>query len=146
MALCYAQFINPIGGPEAIRAYRNTSKPRQPRGTKSSRRHLPPSARKTRKKRGDPGADRLPPPRLRKRPNTTRSHRRSSYRLRLHAGGTAAVLHNRRRTAIGTPEQLHEKFTTLAAEFDVDEFVISTFTEKPADRLHSMNYSHNYLN
>src|ERR1700743_1290366 len=27
MALCYAQFINPIGGPEAIRAYRERFKP-----------------------------------------------------------------------------------------------------------------------
>src|SRR5258708_7367389 len=27
MALCYAQFINPVGGPEAIRAYRNRFRP-----------------------------------------------------------------------------------------------------------------------
>jgi luciferase family oxidoreductase group 1 len=47
------------------------------------------------------------------------------------------VLFNRQRMAVGSPEQLLEKFQKLAWETDVDEIVISTFTDRPEDRLRS---------
>jgi hypothetical protein len=47
------------------------------------------------------------------------------------------VLHNRQRTAIGSPDEMREKLTNLAETFKVNEIVISTFTERSEDRLHS---------
>ena len=50
------------------------------------------------------------------------------------------VLHNRQRTVIGNPKEMQEKLVGLAAEFDVDEIVISTFTERVEDRLRSYEW------
>ena len=47
------------------------------------------------------------------------------------------VLYNRQRMAVGTPAQIEERLTRLAEEFGVDELVISTFTDRFEDRLHS---------
>jgi len=138
MALCYAQFINPVGGPDAIRAYRNRFKP-------SSTLTKPTTAV------GIFAFCSEDPQKV----YETRAL--IDYRLLGFEKGrydeipTVAaalaydytppewqrVLHNRRRTAVGTPEQLRDKFTGLAADFEVDEFIISTFTEDPADRFHS---------
>jgi len=38
---------------------------------------------------------------------------------------------------IGTKDLVREKFIALASAFDVDEIVISTFTDRFEDRLHS---------
>jgi alkanesulfonate monooxygenase SsuD/methylene tetrahydromethanopterin reductase-like flavin-dependent oxidoreductase (luciferase family) len=47
------------------------------------------------------------------------------------------VLYNRQRMAVGTPEQIREQFSRLAHEFGINELVISTFTDRFEDRLHS---------
>jgi len=47
------------------------------------------------------------------------------------------VLFNRDRMIIGTKDLVREKFIALASAFDVDEIVISTFTDRFEDRLHS---------
>jgi len=47
------------------------------------------------------------------------------------------VLFNRQRMAVGTPNQIKEQLNRLAHELAVDELVISTFTDRLEDRLHS---------
>ena len=138
MALCYAQFINPVGGPEAIRAYRSHFKASATLAEPKAAVGIFAFCSEDPKKVAETQA--LVDYRL-------LGFEKGQYdEIPTVAAATAyeytpaewqRVLHNRRRTAIGTPQQLQEKFTTLAAEFDVDEFVISTFTEKSADRLHS---------
>jgi len=138
MALCYAQFINPVGGPEAIRAYRNRFKPSaalsEPKTAVGIFAFCSEDPQKVHETQAlidyrllgfEKGQyDEIP-----------------TVAAALSYDYTPAewqrVLHNRRRTAVGTPEQLRDKFAGLVADFDVDEFIISTFTEDPADRLRS---------
>ena len=49
----------------------------------------------------------------------------------------AIVEYNRRRTVAGTPEQVRERLTALAAEYGVDELIIVTITHDPKARLRS---------
>jgi luciferase family oxidoreductase group 1 len=49
----------------------------------------------------------------------------------------AIVRHVRGRTVVGTPEQVRERLTALAAEYDADELVIVTITHDPKARLRS---------
>jgi luciferase family oxidoreductase group 1 len=138
MSLCYAQFINPAGGPEAIRAYRERwrpsavlAKPRASVGIFAFCSEDPQKVAETQA---------LIDYRL-------LGFEKGRYdEIPTVAAATAyqytpaewqRVLHNRQRTAIGSPADMREKLTSLAAQFDVDEIVISTFTEQPEDRLHS---------
>jgi luciferase family oxidoreductase group 1 len=138
MALCYAQFINPVGGASAVQAYRQRFKP----------------------------SDEFPEPYAsvgifafcsEDEEKVAQTQALVDYRLLgfekgnfdeipTVAAATAytytpaewqRVLYNRQRSAIGTPEQMREKLEGLAAEFGVDEIVISTFTEEAEDRLRS---------
>jgi luciferase family oxidoreductase group 1 len=138
MGLCFAQFINPIGGPEAIRAYRNRFKasaslaePKTAVGIFAFCSDDPRKVHETQAlidyrllgfEKGN--YDEIP---------TVTAALAYDYT----PAEWQRVLHNRRRTAVGTPEQLREKLTSLAAEFETDEIVISTFTEKAADRFRS---------
>src|SRR5579859_506572 len=138
MALCYAQFINPVGGPEAIRAYRSRFKPSATLGEPKTAVGIFAFCSEDPEKIHETQAlidyrllgfekgqyDEIP---------TVAAALAYDYT----PAEWQRVLHNRRRTAIGTPEQLRSAFAGLAADFDVDEFVISTFTEQSADRLHS---------
>lgn len=138
MALCYAQFINPVGGPEAIRAYRSRFKPSADLAAPKAAVGIFAFCSEDPKKVEETQAlidyrllgfekgqyDEIP---------TVAAALAYEYT----PAEKQRVLHNRQRTAVGTPEQLKRKFESMAAEFDVDEFVISTFTEKQADRLHS---------
>jgi alkanesulfonate monooxygenase SsuD/methylene tetrahydromethanopterin reductase-like flavin-dependent oxidoreductase (luciferase family) len=47
------------------------------------------------------------------------------------------VLFNRQRTIVGTPDIVKENIIALAAELDVPEVIISTFTESREDRFDS---------
>lgn len=138
MALCYAQFINPVGGAEAIRSYRSRFKPSasldQPMAAVGIFAFCSEDPQKVHETQAlidyrllgfEKGQyDEIP---------TVAAALAYDYT----PAEWQRVLHNRRRTAVGTPEQLRDKFAGLAADFDVDEFVISTFTEDPADRLRS---------
>ncbi|GGA95358.1 hypothetical protein GCM10011511_18400 [Puia dinghuensis] len=138
MALCYAQFINPVGGPEALRAYRDRFKPSatltEPHtavGIFAFCSEDPQKVHETQAlidyrllgfEKGN--YDEIP---------TVAAALAYDYT----PAEWQRVLHNRRRTAVGTPQQLRDIFEGLAADFDTDEFVISTFTEDPAGRLRS---------
>jgi len=49
----------------------------------------------------------------------------------------ARIQYNRQRMVAGTPEQVKEKLTQMAAAYDIDELVIVTITYDFADRLRS---------
>ncbi len=49
----------------------------------------------------------------------------------------ARIQYNRQRMVAGTPEQVKEKLTDMAAAYNVDELVIVTITHDFADRLRS---------
>jgi luciferase family oxidoreductase group 1 len=138
MALCYAQFINPVGGASAIRAYRERFKPSDalglPRASVAVFAFCSEDPRKVEETQAlidyrllgfEKGQyDEIP-----------------SYAAASAYSYTPAewqrVLYNRQRTAIGGPDQMRQKLGELAEEFDVEEIVLSTFAELADDRLHS---------
>ncbi|HEY4209502.1 MAG TPA: LLM class flavin-dependent oxidoreductase [Puia sp.] len=138
MSLSYAQFINPVGAAAAIRAYKEKFRP-------SPQLSAP---------RASIGifAFCSDEPRLVKEVQAVMDYRLynfergrfdeiPSYALAKGHVYTEAewgrVLFNRRRMAVGSPEQIREQLTALAEEAGVEEIVISTFTEHFEDRLRS---------
>jgi luciferase family oxidoreductase group 1 len=138
MALCYAQFINPVGGAAAIRAYREhfqpsaqLSEPRAALGIFAFCSDDPQKVQETEAlvdyrllgfEKGH--YDEIP---------TVEAASRYEY----SPAEWQRVLHNRQRTAIGSPGRVRERLERMAEEFGVDEIVVSTFTEQGEDRLHS---------
>jgi luciferase family oxidoreductase group 1 len=138
MALCYAQFINPVGGVAAIQAYRQRfqpsdqlTEPRAAVGIFAFCSEDPQRVKETEAlidyrllgfEKGQ--YDEIP---------TYAAASRYEY----NPAEWQRVLYNRQRTAIGTPEQIREKLESLASAFEVDELVLSTFTEHAEDRFRS---------
>jgi len=138
MALSYAQFINPIGGAAAIRAYKEKFRPSgqlsSPRANLGIFAFCSDDSQKVEEvqavmdyrlynfERGR--FDEIPSYEL------ARSHRYTPEEWQ-------RVLFNRQRMAVGTPELIKRRLQLLAEEFEVDEIVISTFTEHLSDRLRS---------
>jgi luciferase family oxidoreductase group 1 len=138
LALCYAQFINPAGGPEAIETYRSRFRPSAtlaaPKASVGIFAFCSEDPRKVRDIQAlvdyrllgfEKGRyDEIPTIAA----ATSYQYTPAEYQR---------VLYNRERTAIGTPGELREKLVSLAAAFGVDELVLSTFTEEAEDRTHS---------
>jgi luciferase family oxidoreductase group 1 len=138
MALSFAQFINPIGGAAAIKAYKEKFRPSAQLATPRANAGIFAFCSE------DPGKV--------KEVQAVMDYRLLSfekgkfdeiptYEVAKDYVYTPAewqrVLFNRQRMAVGTPEQIREQFKRLAHEFGVDELVISTFTDRFEDRLHS---------
>ncbi len=138
MSLCYAQFINPAGGPEAIRAYRERWRPSATLATPRASVGIFAFCSEEPQKVMDTQA--LTDYRL-------LGFEKGHYdEIPTLAAATAyqytsaewqRVLYNRQRTAVGTPQQVKDRLEKLAQEFDVDEIVISTFTAHAEDRFQS---------
>jgi len=138
MALSYAQFINPVGGADAIRAYKQRFRPSatlaEPKASVGIFAFCSEDPQKVQDIQSIVDYRLL-------------GFEKGRYdEIPTLAAATAyeytpaeqqRVLYNRQRTAIGTPDELREKLTALAVDFGVDEIVISTFTEKEEDRFHS---------
>ena len=138
MALSFAQFINPVGGPEAVKAYRTRFKPSatlaEPKASVGIFAFCSEDPKKAQEIQAlidyrllgfEKGIyDEIPTVAA----ATAYEYTPAEYQR---------VLYNRQRTAVGTPEQIKKKLEDLAAAFEVDEIVISTFTETLEDRLHS---------
>jgi luciferase family oxidoreductase group 1 len=138
IALSFAQFINPVGGPEAIKAYRDNFKPSatlaEPKASVGIFAFCSEDPKKVQEVQA------LVDYRL-------LGFEKGRYdEIPTVAAATAyqytpaeqqRVLYNRQRTAIGTPKEMKEKLETLAKAFNVDEIVISTFTATPEDRFRS---------
>lgn len=138
MALSYAQFINPAGGAEAIRAYKDRFKPsaflKQPKASLGIFAFCSDDPLKVEETRAlidyrllgfEKGRyDEIP-----------------TYAAASAYAYTPAewqrVLANRGRAVIGEPREVKKKLEEMAAAFGVDEIVVSTFTEHAEDRLRS---------
>ena len=138
MALSFAQFINPVGGADAIRAYRDRFRPSPLLSAPKASVGIFAFCSDDPKKVGQIRAivdyrllsfekgryDEIP---------TYDAARAYTY----SPSEWQRVLYNRERTVIGGPEEVAERLEHIAAEFGVEEIVISTFTEHAEDRLRS---------
>jgi luciferase family oxidoreductase group 1 len=138
MALSFAQFINPVGGAEAMYQYRRRFKPseglKEPQGSVGIFAFCNESEEKAARVQsvmdyrllnlGKGQTDEAPSF------ESVKSYEYSSDELRF-------VQYNRQRMVVGTPDKVKEKVIALARDFEVDEVVIATFADTAEDRLRS---------
>jgi luciferase family oxidoreductase group 1 len=138
MALCFAQFINPVGGAAAVKTYRDRFQPSislsEPSASVAVFAFCSEDPQKVKEIEAlvdyrllgfEKGRfDEIP---------TVEAALQYEYT----SAEWQRVLYNRQRTAIGTATQMPDKLEALAKEFGVDEIVLSTFTEYAADRFRS---------
>jgi luciferase family oxidoreductase group 1 len=138
MALSFAQFINPVGGKEAISIYRQRFKPsaqlKTPKASVGVFAFCSEDEQKAEQVQAvmdyrllsfEKGRfDEIPTYEVARKYNYTENERQR-------------VLFNRQRTIIGTPNVVKEKMIALAAELDVPEVIVSTFAETREDRFNS---------
>jgi luciferase family oxidoreductase group 1 len=138
MALSFAQFINPVGGKEAISIYRQRFKPsaqlKTPKASVGVFAFCSEDEQKAEQVQAvmdyrllsfEKGRfDEIPTYEVARKYNYTENERQR-------------VLFNRQRTIIGTPNVVKEKMIALAAELDVPEVIVSTFSETREDRFNS---------
>jgi luciferase family oxidoreductase group 1 len=138
MAFSFAQFISPVGGPAAVQNYRQRFRPSTdlpaPQANvalfvlcadteeKAAQLQLALEIQMLRIERGERG------------PYPTAEE---AARYEFSADELARRAHNQQRFVSGTPAQVHEKLTRLAAAYEVDELIIVTITADFADRLRS---------
>lgn len=138
MALGFAQFINPIGGAEAIALYRQRFKPSPQLSAAQANVgvFIFCSENEATAARGQAIMDyRLlgfEKGRIDEMPDydTARQYNYSPAEWQ-------RVLFNRQRTIIGTPDTVKEKITALAKELNVQEVMAATFAESREDRFRS---------
>lgn len=138
MSLSFAQFINPVGGPEAIRTYKERFRPsvhlQEPRASVGIFAFCSEDPQKVREVQAlidyrlmsfEKGKfDEIP---------TLAAAKAYQYT----PAEWQRVLYNRQRTVVGDPGRVRERFLELSALFGVDEIVVSTFTETREDRMES---------
>lgn len=138
MGLSFAQFINPVGGPEAVDAYRKLFKPSnelaQPEASvgifvfcgeteeKAARMQAVMDYRLLSIAKGK--VDEAPSYESVKHYSYTTDERRF-------------VESNRGRMIVGTPDVVKEKITSLAQRYHVDEIIVATFADEAEDRFRS---------
>ena len=138
MALSFAQFINPVGGPEALHEYRKRFKPSgelaQPRSSvgvfafcadteeKATRMEAIMDYRLISLSKGQ--TDETPSY------DSIRNYRYTDEESR-------HVKFNRQRMIVGTRDVVKEKMSALARDYNVNEIVVATFAETSHDRLRS---------
>lgn len=138
MALSFAQFINPVGGKDAIAIYKQRFKPsahlKTPKTSAGVFAFVSEDEQKAEQVQAvmdyrllsfEKGRfDEIPSYEIAKQYDYT-------------ANEWQRVLFNRQRSIIGTPDMVKEKITALAAELDVPEIIISSFAETKEDRFRS---------
>lgn len=138
MALSFAQFINPIGGPEAIKAYKEKFQPSTELSKPQTSVGIFGFCSDDEEKVEQVQA--LMDYRL-------LSFERGQFNKQFSyddikdedydAQEWQRVIHNRKRMAIGTPSEMKEKIEKICRDFDTDEVLISTFTDSKEDRFNS---------
>jgi luciferase family oxidoreductase group 1 len=138
MGLSFAHFINPIGGPQAVTAYRERFQPSEDMSEQQAsvaifvfcsedeekiQRHQ--AVMDYRFNQFEKGAGIIP----------------VGYDdvkdVIYSPGEHERIFYNRKRVITGNPEQIKIKLTQLATEYDVDEIIAVTITEDFQDRLTS---------
>jgi luciferase family oxidoreductase group 1 len=138
MALSFAQFINPVGGKEAINIYRQRFKPstrlKEPKASVGVFAFCAEDAHKAEQVQAVMDYRLLSFEKGRYDEIPTYD---AASKYNYTAAEWQRVLYNRQRTIVGTPDVVKEKVTALAAELDVPEVVIATFAETKEDRFES---------
>ncbi|MBO9633712.1 MAG: LLM class flavin-dependent oxidoreductase [Chitinophagaceae bacterium] len=138
MALSFAQFINPIGGPQAMEAYRQRFVPSddlaEPMGNVGVFAFVSEDEKKVEEVRSiiDYRLLSFEKGRFEEQP-TYEVAKAYQYTM----AEWQRVLFNRQRTVVGTPDTVKARLEELAAMFGVNEIVISTFTQFAEDRIKS---------
>ena len=138
MALSFAQFINPVGGPQAMNEYRKRFRASEelsaPRGSvgifafcgeteeQAARVQAVMDYRLLNLGKGQ--TDQAPSY------EAVKNYKYSGEELRF-------VQYNRQRMIIGTPDIVKKKMLALAEDFQVDEIVVATFADTAEERLRS---------
>ena len=138
MGLAFAHFINPIGGPEAVAAYRERFQPSEELAEQQAtvaifvfcsedeekiRRHQ--ALMDYRFNQFEKGGG-------------LKSVGYADVKDVVYSPGeTERIMHNRKRVITGTPLQMKVKLTQLAKDYDVDEIIVVTITQDFEDRLTS---------
>jgi luciferase family oxidoreductase group 1 len=138
MALSFAQFINPVGGPEAMDQYRKRFKPSdelaEPQGSVGIFAFCSESEEKARQVQAvmDYRLLSISKGAMDEAPSyeSVRNYNYSNEELRY-------VHFNRQRMIVGMPGVVKEKMLALARNFNVDEIVVATFADTSEDRLQS---------
>jgi luciferase family oxidoreductase group 1 len=138
MAFSFAHFINPIGGPQAIAAYRERFKPSEQFKAPQANVAIFVLCADTEEKaaqlqavmdyqmiRVEQGIINGYPPY-----EEVKGYEYTPAQL-------ARIQYNRQRVICGTPEVVKTKIDNLAAQYDVDEVVAVTITHQFADRIRS---------
>ncbi|HCZ37227.1 MAG TPA: LLM class flavin-dependent oxidoreductase, partial [Cytophagales bacterium] len=139
LALSYAKFINPNGGPEAIEAYRKQFKPSatlsQPQASVGVFVFCADSQVKVDEMQAVMDYRMLNIERGRV---DDEAPSYESVKNNVYSPEEKARIHyNRARMIFGTPDEVKARLTLLSASFDVDEIVVATFADTEADRLRS---------
>jgi len=138
LALSFAQFINPVGGAEAIKIYRERFQPNE-------QLHSPQTSfgifafasdNEETAKRMQAIMDYRMLSFEKGTPNLSPSYEEASV-YSYSAMEWNRVLHNRQRMAIGTIDVVKSRLTELAKSLNVDEVILATFSETHEDRLKS---------
>lgn len=138
LALSFAQFINPVGGAEAIRAYKQQFKPSEQLQTPQTSVGVFVFCADTEEKAAQMQA--VMDYRLLSIEKGKIDESPSYESIKGYAYSReelARVQYNRLRTITGTPDVVKEKIKQLARTFDVDEVVVATFADTFEDRLRS---------
>ena len=138
MALSFAQFINPVGGPQAMNEYRKRFKASEemsePRGSVGIFAFCGETEEQAARVQavmdyrllnlGKLQMDHAPSY------DSVKDYKYSNEELRF-------VQYNRQRMIIGTPDVVRKKMVALADDFKVDEIVVATFADTSEERLRS---------
>lgn len=138
MALSFAQFINPQGGPQAIKAYKEKFVPSDELKTPQTSVGIFGFCSEDEEKVKQVQA--LMDYRLLSFEKGKFNERFSYEDIKNEDYDTLEwnrILYNRQRMAIGTPEEMKVKLENICRNFDTDEIMISTFTDTAEDRFKS---------
>lgn len=138
MAVSFAQFINPVGGAEAIRSYRERFKASEelPQPKASVGIFVFCSENEEKARRMQTIMDyRLISLEKGKIDMTPSYEEASAYSY--SPAEWSRVQHNRQRMIVGNPDEVKMKMTVLASTLKVDEIVVATFSEEFNDRVRS---------
>lgn len=138
MALSFAQFINPVGGPEAVGQYRKRFKASNELSHPYASVGIFAFCGETEEKAAQVQAVMdyrllsITKGQMDEAPSyeSIKSYKYSADELRY-------VQYNRQRMIVGTGALVKEKMLSLARDFQVDEIVVATFADSAEDRLRS---------
>jgi len=138
MALSFAQFINPSGGPEAVAQYRQHFKPSaqlaEPQVSVGIFGFCSESEEKVKQWQAMFDYRLL---RLEQVLTNGLPPIEEILKVKYSPAEQARIAFNRGRMVCGTPAQMQQQLQQLAAEYDADEIVISTMTDDFEDRIQS---------